>query len=574
MPIRMEGESREQYAIRVREYLFATNTTNGSPYYFQGFGEAYNPVSPTTVPTDSPTVAPKLDRGALSKATALLLDQYNTHTPRPHAERRERDYISSIQYEARRKQTAREILYSEKPVFIGHLDYDRLVEIATICKDIKFDKNHWVITCAKSGQEVPTDYAFFCSGRAYAATDVPTIEVCVACDHTKSDCTLINDHEGGSIYVCNRCLNSTGIRCGDCSSRLKPQWYHEGLCQTCYEHIVTDRPYRRFAYTKKWCSDKLGKIIKSTRLFSFEIEAAIDNPSYVHLLGSSLPQEAGMSGDSSIRGTNFGVEVQSPRLQGQMGEDFTTRVTAVFKASKATVNESCGMHVHLDGVGILPQSRSQPPNALKDLWKAHLIFEDVLFSFLPFNRRTNRYCRPLRDYFKVSEIELIETVFDAEKLWYKQQDYDSIRSEKQHHHHASRYFGVNFHSLFSGGHLELRHHSGTINAKKILQWANLHALIMDAAVNREFSADFLSEAQATTSLKDKTQMLFDRIHLAPASQAFFLQRQAKFSDKGQIEDGLTPLPQNVFAVTGTNSHPGWVLDTISTDELSDNQTNF
>lgn len=493
------------------------------------------------ISTRPPEPIPKLDTLRLKKATAKLLAERRPNNPRPNADPRQRDYISIVQHNAQRNQSSFELLNSERPVYLGYLEYDILKDLSRHTSDIRLDADSGRTTCicSKTGTPIAAEFAFMCGGRVYAADQVPSLEMCASCEYVRPDCHTIKDYKGNDMFVCNKCMSSRK-RCKRCSIPLEKQFLGESWCPSCVEIPFEERPVRQFYRGVRWCGDKLGAIMQSPRIFSFEMEAVI-RANALKAIGDTLPHEAGLGGDSSIQG-GAGVEVQSPKLQGGRGEEFVTRVASVFKSVKAQVNESCGMHIHLDAAGFIPHSRKDHPKALVELWKAHLVFEDVIFSLLPFNRRLNHFCRPMRDYFKISELESIQTMFDAEKLWYKQQDGNSIRSEKQHHHHASRYFGVNLHSLFGSKNLELRHHTGTLNAKKVLHWANLHALIMDAAVAGKFTFEFLAEAQATSSLKDKTAMLFEVIGLSRTSQVYFLGRQARFSDKGQVEDGLSPIP--------------------------------
>lgn len=198
------------------------------------------------------------------------------------------------------------------------------------------------------------------------------------------------------------------------------------------------------------------------------------------------------------------------------------------------------MHVHLDGKGLLPSDRRSYPMALMQLWRTHLIFENVMISFLPFSRRRNEYCRPLSEAFKLSELELVESLIEAEKMWYKEITPRNIARAKGSHYHPSRYFGLNLNPLFSQRHLEIRLHNGTLNERKILEWANLNALMVDAAVAGEFTDDFLDEALATSNVRDKTNMLFKNIGLAESSRKYFYDRQHKFDNKKtQDEDVFT-----------------------------------
>lgn len=534
---------RNTNEVEIPPFISDTRDIYLEPPLGYGYSAFQSYTTPDTVPTSPMASKPKkltdIEVETLRKATQSLVyaRQDNANRIRPQADHRERDYINIIQSADHRNKTARELINSESPIYLGHLDYEVLKEMIPFSRGSLSYGGHWKILCSKTGREIPLDYSFACMGSIYGADAVPTVEMCACCEYLKIDCKTIKDYEGKDVFLCIRCLTAN-VRCQTCSKRLAEAYLSVGYCSTCIDNPVPDRPLRLFALNKKWCDLKPGAIIQSPRMFSFEVETLVKSSKQISVIGDTIPAESGMSGDSSINGNGKGIEIQSPRLQGAKGEEFTTRVAGVLKNNNAVVNASCGMHVHLDADAIVPTSRSEYPRALVEMWKAYVVFEDVIFSVLPYNRRINRYCRPLRDYFKLSEIEAITSMYDAERLWYKQQDSSAIRSEKQHHHHASRYFGVNFHSLFGGGHLELRHHSGTLNAKKVLQWANLHALIMDAAQKGKFTYAFLAEAQATTNVKDKTKMLFEVIGLAKSSQRYFHERQNKFNDKSQQEDGL------------------------------------
>lgn len=278
-----------------------------------------------------------------------------------------------------------------------------------------------------------------------------------------------------------------------------------------------------------------GKIVQSLRIFSCEIETGVDASQKRIDIVSLLPQEAGIAHDGSVKLTNA-FEVQTPKLAGAQGEAFVEKICDALKVCGGRINETCGLHIHLDGRGLIPLSRKEYPIELLQLWKAYLVFEDVILSFLPFSRRRNDFCRPIGEAFKFIELDSLRSMLDAEKLWYSQRGFRSVASAKGTHRHPTRYFGVNLHSLLADGHLEIRYHSGTLKAQKILEWTNLHVLIMDAAQKHVFNNDFLYEAQHTSSLKEKTEMLFERIGLSASSIEHFRGRQQKFMSKSQNDN--------------------------------------
>lgn len=512
------------------------------PYSFNPTLDTNFTGAPIPASTPGPALLP-VEVKLLQKNTRSVIETLeNRIVPRRDTDSRESAYLDIIRTNKHNRTTPREVLSSEVPQFLPYVGYDILTQLAAISNGKLFrDEGNWAITCFKSGRKIPIDYAFVCLGHFYGADSVPTPQLCASCDFVKPECTELKDYTGKLIWLCTKCIGHKYMPCNQCSRKILPPFYGIQVCIDCIAGAYTERPLRHFNLGTRWVGEKPGAIMQSPRVFSFEVETLLKNPTTLNYVGNNIPADAGLSGDSSIRGRGMGAEIQSPKLSLDKGEDFTNRIAGVLKRQQAKVNESCGMHVHLDGAGIISHNRQDYPQALVELWKAHLVFEDVIFSILPYMRRLNRYCRPMRDYFKLSELEQISTMYDAEKLWYLQQDPDSIRDAKQHHHHASRYFGLNLHSLFANGHLELRHHSGTLNPKKILHWANLNALIMDAAVQGVFTHELLAEANATSSLKEKTMLLFNTIGLSKAAVVFYTQRQAKFSDKQQQEDGLTPI---------------------------------
>lgn len=460
-------------------------------------------------------------------------------------ERRESEYLSLMESQSNQYLfTARQILESELPIHLDGIQWDEIHQIAEQGHpDIVVEADNTRFICSTCSTRVPQYFSFFCMGRLYCAEHIPQAEECIVCHNIQEDAKFISSIEGKAIRICKRCMTRT--RCKNCDNMLDPRYAEARVCSSCYSKTENRYP-RPYSKNTTWMSQELGEFVQSPRIFSAELETNIPQTSHVAKLIGYLPGEVGLSDDGSIRGSGIGVELQTPRLQGKRGEELVLRTTSALRAVKASVNESCGFHIHLDGADLFPASRREYPASLIQLWKAHLIFEDVILSFLPFRRRTNRYCRPLRDYFKVSELSLLTSMFEMEQLWYKSRTYLGISEDKGHHYHPSRYFGVNLHSLLAERNLEVRYHSGTINAKKIFHWVNLHSLIMDAGSRKEFRNEFLENAQATTDLRDKTKMLFSHIGLNEKTQRYFLDRQRRFNDKKVGEEGqveVTPTPR-------------------------------
>lgn len=502
----------------------------------------------------TPTKAPKYTQGeieVLNKDRDKILDELRSGQGSQASDgRRAGEYTGLIKNRKWEGVLTTDLVQSEIPVPLTGFSPNRMKELVNVMgytniflktrsgEDLRF-------SCAACSRMMIYYYGFFVLGGLYCASCVPVYNLCLVCNNLAKDCQAVKTYDGKEINACKRCIERR-VGCGNCGTRIPTSRVQVGLCAKCVEGMSeAGSPRRHFSQGMKWVSKDVGEIVKSPRIFSCEIEAVSPMRDHATILGKSLPKEMGIGTDGSLSGPGYGYEVQTPRLGGAKGEELIHRTLSAIKSTNSSVNESCGMHIHLEGDGLLPKSRRIYPVALVSLWKTYIVFEDVILSFLPFTRRNNDYCRPMGSTFSVSQIDMIQNMSDAEKLLYQAPNYDHIREAKGHRYHASRYFGVNFHSLLANGHLEIRFHTGTLNAKKILEWANLHALIIDACVRLDMAPSFLSEVRSTLVLSDKTTMLFDRIGLSSSSRQYFFSRQKKFGDKAVKDEELKNLPRTI-----------------------------
>lgn len=461
--------------------------------------------------------------------------------------RREGQYIKMLRSDKRKNMTYIEIIGSEIPLAFGELPHGKIRNIFDSIRMNEVSKAEvggHKITCFNPScklKEIPYEYAYFCDNHIYCAEHVPDNNLCTMCYGLQPKCKLVKTYDGKQIHVCSECLSEsrhTECRTG-CGTTVPLEYIEARLCPKCIERTPRGGPLHSFSKSLKWTTKEIGEIVKSTRIFSSEIEALSPMVDHAHVLYGALPGEVGIATDGSVTSNNgraYGFELQTPRLAGARGEELVQRVCTAVKQVGASVNESCGMHVHIDGQGLIPLSRREYPAALIQMWKAYLVFEDVLMSLVPYSRRNNDFCRRLSEAFQINELDTIETVVDAEKLWYKARTTQDIRNAKETHYSPTRYFAVNFHCLLNDGHFEIRFHPGTTNAKKVLEWANLHVLIADAAVRLSFTPDFLRDAQATYNIAEKTDLLFSLIGMTKQSKEWFASRQRTFASKKRRDE--------------------------------------
>lgn len=88
----------------------------------------------------------------------------------------------------------------------------------------------------------------------------------------------------------------------------------------------------------------------------------------------------------------------------------------------------------------------------------------------------------------------------------------------------SRYHGCNLHSIFYRGTLELRYHSGTISAEKIINWAHIHAMIVNYCISDSFSFRDLARLDKAKNIKTKVSILRDLVGLNEGVYTYILDR--------------------------------------------------
>lgn len=342
---------------------------------------------------------------------------------------------------------------------------------------------------------------------------------CDDCTFTCENCEergYINDsYDTTNGRVCASCFEEYR-ECAGCNEYLhrnSNRWMNgsSGFCEMC-----RDESEREYTESKELLDQNPGKIIKSARPFGIEVETLTGNDD------ADIDERIGYCEDGSIDGD--GIEYQLPPVSGKKGENFITSFCKVINEAGNDVNESCGYHVHLDAADFKDDDYK-----IRKLWLTYLAYEDVIMSFLPQSRTCNNYCYQLRKDYQFTEIEDADSIKELEEIWYRVKETDERERRKGNKKDSSRYHGVNLHTLLSQGNLEIRYHSGTMNAKKILEWANLHAMIMDTIAKGEGkTCPELLEIMSSTSMEYKTNSLFKWIGLSETSQDYFKARQSIF----------------------------------------------
>lgn len=388
----------------------------------------------------------------------------------------------------------------------------------------------------------------------------PKIIVCSFCD-TDLSLEEIEKNSGTGTrieYLCDKCTETTSF-CYGCGKRFtNTEMYRCEMCgdenvcesckwwcddcdtyccgETCYENHRNDhdnddsfeqRAWRELPQTiESIASAKEGAIVKSKRPFGIELECYYPDIDVTSDVYAAIHKNIGITDDGSLG--SRGIEYQTPPACGDEAEKIINMLCGALDKHGYSVDTSCGYHLHIDGSDIM---RSY--STLKKLWLFYYAFDDVLLAMLPASRRNNRYCKALRKSYGYTKILEADSRERLEALWYDEAAYtgdelaDKLQDHKSGKYDDTRYNGLNFHSLWKDGHLEVRYHSGTINTKKILEWANIHCRIHDKI--KDINIGDIQRALNSVLLAEKTQMFFDLLNLSTLSRKYIMDRIKLFS---------------------------------------------
>jgi hypothetical protein len=149
----------------------------------------------------------------------------------------------------------------------------------------------------------------------------------------------------------------------------------------------------------------------------------------------------------------------------------------------ATVNQTCGLHVHFD------YSFVHSEMAVREIGKRLGRYLPILSKLVPASRRNNRYCA-----LEVSGLA------------------------------GDRYYAINLTSFRKHQTIEVRLHSGTIDAVKIENWIRLLHLIQAKntprrAVQVETVQDLIDELGLPDSLAEYVDERFNKFNDEPTATA-------------------------------------------------------
>jgi len=212
------------------------------------------------------------------------------------------------------------------------------------------------------------------------------------------------------------------------------------------EHFGTQARYTGGGYGKWTVKDPEGK-------------------TWTLMSDSSITTERKVNGKYEYTSnSSYEVEMVTPKLTFEEIPKLQEAIRTLRRAG-AKVNDSCGIHIHIDAANHNRQS-------LKNLMSIMFSKEDILFKALQVNEgRARDYCQKVREPMltKARKLSAEETkdLTRLESIWYEG------RTGSYEHYNWTRYYALNLHSVFYRGTVEFRCFNATLHAGIVKAYVHL-----------------------------------------------------------------------------------------------------
>lgn len=200
--------------------------------------------------------------------------------------------------------------------------------------------------------------------------------------------------------------------------------------------------------------------------------------------------------DGSFAGDDHRVEFVTPVLSYKDIETHQNIIRALRKAG-AVVNESCGIHIHVDG-------SNHNAASLRRLVGFMVGRQDLIYDALNVGARKEQWCRPVsKKLFRRMKAEGEITRTAAEQIWYSRANDDYSYGIDHQHYNPTRYHGLNLHAFFSKGTIEFRLFNSTLHAGKIKAYVQFCLALSAWAITSEDNFSFRSTKNYTAVQKER-----------------------------------------------------------------------
>lgn len=270
------------------------------------------------------------------------------------------------------------------------------------------------------------------------------------CDNCLLMYNRADAHDEDGEILCKACYNARYTQCDACAESVPVDEVCTGLndqsyCSDCYDERYTscagcarvidrDTVHQRHEEFCPQCIDPYITLASTTyehnpsqRKVGFELEFITSETPELEEWGK-LKDDGSVCPDDDDGDGSCGYEFASHIASGDTLLNVIDAVCAGIRDTGATVNTSCGFHVHLDMRGTTPEERRN----IARWWR---VFEPVFFGMMSESRQNNDFC-------------------------------GSVRNSED----CNRYRTLNVTAFSKHGTFEVRLHQGTTDSRRVRDW--------------------------------------------------------------------------------------------------------
>ena len=156
----------------------------------------------------------------------------------------------------------------------------------------------------------------------------------------------------------------------------------------------------------------------------------------------------------------YAVEFVTPPLRYNEIE-LLQKIVRKLRESGAVTNQSCGIHIHIDGSNHTGESIRRMVNFIVSR-------QDLIYEALEITSRQNDWCQKLDPTLLMEMKKKADiTTEQEETIWYSRANSGYRGGIDHSHYNQTRYHGINLHSYFCRGTVEFRLFNSTLHAGKI-----------------------------------------------------------------------------------------------------------
>lgn len=209
---------------------------------------------------------------------------------------------------------------------------------------------------------------------------------------------------------------------------------------------------------------------------------------------SSIEPQTKRNGRIVAGSSDLRCEVVTPILQYEDLEDLQQIVRKLREAG-AMANNSCGIHVHVDGA-------NHTPDSLTRLINFAVGRQDLFYEALEIGARGDRWCKKINaKLLDAMKHDTVRTRESMERIWYSAVNDGYSYGISHEHYNRTRYHGINLHAFFTKGTVEFRLFNGTTHAGKIKAYVQFCLAMSAWAINAKDNLHFMK----STHYADKAQ---------------------------------------------------------------------